>query len=392
LPFYIGFQSQAGGFLPTLFVKTQLHQYLIMFGLFVFILGAFLTRLITARREIRAREWLSRAAPGIAALLAFPFAIALLAVVIVTLSPALQEQARAVIPSIGSSVLATVVSAYFGPLVADPWLFILLVIFLAAIVVLARVYPSDESTTFVLLMAFTGLLLTFGVEFVYLRDQFGTRMNTVFKFYFQTWTLLSIAAAYAVFYLSRTLNGIARGAWFAGLAILLGASLIYPAFAIPNRADAFQKPPTLDGIAWIRDSNPSDYAAIQWLAANAPRGATIVEAVGDEYSYGNRISMATGLATPLGWFGHESQWRGNTRLFKDDAAGIDRAADIARLYQTLDVTETLTLLDKYAIKFVVVGSEERSKYGLTKPQVDKFGKVLTLVFENGDDRIYGRSN
>ncbi len=392
LPFYIGFQSQAGGILPTLFVKTQLHQYLIMFGLFVFILGAFLARLITARREIRARAWLSRAAPVAAALVGFPIAIALLAVVIVTLSPALQEQARAVIPGIGSSALATVVSAYFGPLVADPWLFVLLVIFLAAIVALARVDQIDESTTFVLLMAFTGLLLTFGVEFVYLRDQFGTRMNTVFKFYFQTWTLLSIAAAYAVFYLSRTLRGLARGAWFAGLALLLGASLIYPALAIPNRADAFQKTPTLDGMAWIRDTNPSDYAAIQWLAANAPRGATIVEAVGDEYSYGNRISMATGLPTVLGWFGHESQWRGNTRLFQDAAAGIDRAADVARLYQTLDVTETLTLLDKYAIKFVVVGSEERTKYGLTKPQLDKFGKAMTLVFENGDDRIYGRSN
>jgi len=274
-------------------------------------------------------------------------------------------------------------------------------------VVLVRVHLADESTTFVLLLAFTGLLLTFGVEFVYLRDQFGTRMNTVFKFYFQTWTLLSIAAAYAVFYLSRVLTSplrpsplrggggggvLARAAWFAGLAVLLGASLIYPALAIPNRADAFTKTPTLDGIAWIRDSNPGDYAAIQWLAAHAPRGANIVEAVGDDYSYGNRISMATGLATPLGWFGHESQWRGNARLFKDDATGIDRGADIARIYQSLDPKETLTLLDKYDIQFVVVGSTERSKYGLTKPQIDKFGRVLTLVSDNNDVRIYARSN
>jgi uncharacterized membrane protein len=102
--------------------------------------------------------------------------------------------------------------------------------------------------------------------------------------------------------------------------------------------------------------------------------------------------MATGLATPLGWFGHESQWRGNTRLFKDDAANIDRAADIARIYQTVDRPETLTLLAKYDINFVVVGQEERGKYGLSKPQIDKFGQVLTLVFDKDDVRIYARSN
>ena len=167
-------------------------------------------------------------------------------------------------------------------------------------------------------------------------------------------------------------------------------SLVYPALAIPNRAEDFKRTPTLDGIAWIRTINPGDYAAIQWLNANAPRGSTIVEAVGGEYSYGNRISMATGLATPLGWGGHESQWRGNSDFFKNDAAGIDRAADIARIYQTLNPTDALTLLDKYAIKFVVVGGEERAQYGLSKPQIDKFGKILKLVHEDGDVRIYAR--
>ena len=391
LPFYIGFQSQAGGLLPTLFVKTQLHQYLIMFGLFVFILGAFLARLVSEQRDIDVREWLSQAAAPLALIIAFPFAIAVLALGVIAARPDLQEQARAVFPG-ASNLLTTVLAAYFGPLISDPWLFILLAIFLAVIVARVRARLPDDSTTFVLLLAFTGFLLTFGVEFVYLRDQFGTRMNTVFKFYFQAWTLFSIAAAYAVFYLSRKLTGIARGAWFAGLGVLLAASLVYPVLAIPNRAGDFAKTPTLDGIAWIRDANPGDYAVIQWLDANAPRGSNILEAVGDEYSYGSRISMATGLATPLGWFGHELQWRGNTRLFQNDAAGIDRAADVARIYQALDPQQALTLLDKYDIKFVVVGPMERSKYGLSKSQVDKFGRVMTLAFDNGDDRIYARSN
>ncbi|MEW5717408.1 MAG: DUF2298 domain-containing protein [Chloroflexota bacterium] len=390
LPFYLSFQSQAGGILPTLFVKTRLHQYLIMFGLFVFLLGAFLARLIFERREISGREWLRRALTPLSAMVAFPLLVAAFAIIVIAASPHLREQARAAFPIASNNFLLSVLFAYFAPLVADPWLFVLLAILLSAIFILAREYLADESTLFVLLLAFTGFLLTFGVEFVYLRDQFGTRMNTVFKFYFQTWTLLSIAAAYAAYHLSRALRGVARVAWFVAFALLFGASMIYPALAIPNRADDFGKQPTLDGIAWIRELNPGDYAAIQWLNANAPRGAVTLEAPGGEYSYGNRISMATGLPTVLGWAGHESQWRGNSKFFKDDAAGIDRAADVQRIYQTIDPKEVLTYLDKYAIKFVVVGQTERNMYGLTKTQIEKLGRVMTLVFEHGDVRIYGR--
>ena len=219
LPFYISFQSQAGGLLPTLFVKTRLHQYLIMFGLFVFILGAFLVRLVFEHHDVSAREWLSQAAAPLVLIIAFPIAIALLALVVLATRPDLQDQARAIFPGV-SNLFTTMLAAFFAPLAFDPWLFILLAIFLAGIVALVRVRLPDDSTTFVLLLAFTGFLLTFGVEFVYLRDQFGTRMNTVFKFYFQAWTLFSIAATYAVFYLSHKLNGNARGAWFAGLGVL----------------------------------------------------------------------------------------------------------------------------------------------------------------------------
>jgi len=397
LPFYLGFQSQAGGILPVLFVKTRLHQYLLMFGLFLFVLAAFVVALVREHANIPARAWLNLAAPFLAALAAFPLALAVIATSVFALSPAVRASVSAAVPDVGA-----LLSAYFGPLRSEPWLFILFLILLPAIAALLRAralgasdespesFAFDASGAFVLLLAFTGLLLTFGAEFAYLRDQFGTRMNTIFKFYFQTWTLFAIASAYAVFYLSQKLNEVARVAWFVGLTALLFMSILFPAFAIPDRAEGFKKSPTLDGLAWIRATNPGDYAAIEWLNTNAPRGAVIAEAVGGEYSYGNRISMATGLATPLGWAGHESQWRGSSQFFKDDAAGIDRAGDLARLYQTLSASETLTLLDKYAIKFVVVGGQERAQYGVSKPQIDKFAKVMQLVFEDDDVKIYAR--
>ena len=49
-------------------------------------------------------------------------------------------------------------------------------------------------TGFALLLIAAGLVLTLVPEFVYLRDNFGTRMNTVFKFYYQAW-LCSASAA-----------------------------------------------------------------------------------------------------------------------------------------------------------------------------------------------------
>lgn len=409
LPFHLGFQSQAGGILPTLFVKTRLHQYLIMFGLFVFLLGMFIARLAYEQRALGWREGLNRAAVPLTAILAFPLAVMLLALVILAASPHLREQARAVFPAAANNLALTVLLAFFEPLARDPALFIVLTIFITTIVVVAREYWRDDSTLFVLLLALTAFLLTFSVEFVYLRDQFGTRMNTVFKFYFQAWTLFAITSAYAVFYVAHAhpsederrktkdefrpssfVPHLLRVLWFVVFAILLGASLVYPALAIPNRADGFAKMPTLDGLAWLRESNPSDYAAIEWLRANAPRGAVIAEAPGAEYSYGNRISMATGLPTVLGWAGHESQWRGGSKFFKDDATGVDRAADVQRIYQTIDSKELLTYLDKYAIKFVVIGRTEKSMYGLSKTQIEKFGRVMNLVFEYGDVRIYGR--
>ena len=53
LPFYIGFSSQAGGILPNLLFPTRLHQYLIMFGPFIFVLVCWLGLLLARAFESR---------------------------------------------------------------------------------------------------------------------------------------------------------------------------------------------------------------------------------------------------------------------------------------------------------------------------------------------------
>ncbi len=108
----------------------------------------------------------------------------------------------------------------------------------------------------------------------------------------------------------------------------------------------------------------------------------IVEAAGQQYSFDDRVSTATGIPTVLGWGGHELQWRGNY-----DQAG-PRERDIEQIYKSRDVNEARALLDEYGVDFVIVGSIEREKYQLTPPQVDKFAKLGALVFEQGSMRIY----
>jgi uncharacterized membrane protein len=196
-----------------------------------------------------------------------------------------------------------------------------------------------------------------------------------------------MAAAFGVYYVWTSTSGVWRGIWAAGFGLMLVASLLYSIFAFPTRADNFQaKPdfgiPTLDGWKWVENTFPDDYAAIEWARANLPREAVILEATGDQYSFDNRVSVATGLPTVLGWGGHELQWRGNY-----DEAG-PRQSDVERIYSSVDLSETRELLDKYGVDFVVVGDIERKKYKLNPVLIDKFGKLGEQVFEQGSMRIY----
>ncbi|MER3467480.1 MAG: hypothetical protein C4312_02520, partial [Thermoflexus sp.] len=98
--------------------------------------------------------------------------------------------------------------------------------------------------------SFVGLLIVFGaalawaVEFVFLRDFFGTRMNTVFKFYFQTWVLWSVALAWGMGVLWEEARA-ARPALAFGFAGMIAWAALYPALMIPIKADFFARPPTL---------------------------------------------------------------------------------------------------------------------------------------------------
>ena len=262
-----------------------------------------------------------------------------------------------------NAVWIAVGAAFAGSLLAAlDYAHVGLLAVLAAVAVAAVVstlLPPGLRATWVLIAAGVACLL--GPELLYVRDEFDGgplyRMNTIFKLHYQAWLLLGLAAIGAVAWrrtwLSRRAARWAVGA-VAGAGLL--AAAVYPIAGTYARKDGFSRAPTLDGLGWLRDRAPGDVAAIDWLDANAPDGAVVLETVGEDYSaFGHaRISTFTGLPTILGWPGHELQWGHEEGT---------RRADVATLYETTSANRARELLRRYAVRYVVVGPLERTDHG-----------------------------
>ncbi|MHB8136625.1 MAG: DUF2298 domain-containing protein, partial [Anaerolineaceae bacterium] len=238
---------------------------------------------------------------------------------------------------------------------------------------------------FIAILLLIGIALTVFPEFFYLRDQFGWRMNTIFKFYFQAWILWGIAAAYASVELISRLKGIKSALFTLLLAMTLIGGLAYPLVMLGNKTNNF-KPVTftLDGNEYLARNNPDDYAAIQWLSQQ-PLGV-VTEAIGGSYSDYARISTRTGMPTVLGWPGHEGQWRGGYTEVGS------RETDIKTIYTSTDWILVSSLIERYNIRYIYLGPLEVSSYNTDG---SLFAANLPLVYQNNGVSIYevpGNSN
>jgi YYY domain-containing protein len=363
LPFWVGLRSQAGGIGLVLLVKTRLHQYLIMFGTFIYAVAPLLFyRLWRVERALHSAGARStrerRLSLGTMMILALLGLICLLFVVVKLYLIALLSLL------IGVGLLALLRGQH------------------------SSLLPEvTSSASFVLILAILALLLTFSVEFVYLKDAFGTRMNTVFKFYYQAWVLLGISAAFALYYLgpwTRGRRSVPSLLLVLGFIPLLLGSLVYPVLATHNKTGGFGHTPTLDGMVHLNVSYADDLGAIRWLRANAEGAPVIVEATGGSFTYYGRVSSNTGLPTLLGWGGHELQWRGN---YEEPG---EREPDIETIYTSPDMEKTAALLDQYGVEYVYVGPLERSTYRISQPVLAKFESLMEVAFQQGEVTIYGR--
>ena len=211
-------------------------------------------------------------------------------------------------------------------------------------------------------------VLVLGTEFFYIQDAFGNRMNTLFKIYYQAWTLFGVGAALAIATLwqdlpagaNTALGRLARPVLASATAIALLAALVYPVLA-GTRFTEVNGPRDwdgLDGLAYVGEVSADEEAAIRWLRDNADTGDVVLEAGGCSYQPisrvpSSRVSAFTGIPTVVGWPGHESQWRRGDEATTAELQG--RVGEIERLYSSAAAAARA----EYGISLIYVGPYER---------------------------------
>ena len=389
LLFYFSFSSQAGGILPYVFPPTRLPQFLVIFGPFVFILLWYLVIFLLkiTRQQPRMGFWKSLAGSWLKVALACVILFSGIFSAVLASDTARQLAQdefsdSAVLSALGGRSLTEAIQVILLDRLSDPWLFLLLTLLIGLTLSNllhfrqkgqekppAETSSPDGQAIFSLLMILTGLALTFSTEFAYLRDSFGVRMNTVFKFYYQGWILLGLGSAYGLWWLLQegrpVLSRYGRLLFLSGTILVLAGALVYPVMAFYSRAAGFRTEPNLDGTATLRRNNPDDFAAIDWLhkqlaldqLASPQDVPVILEAPSKpfaSYIYEGRISAFTGIPTILGWYGHEGQWRGSYV-----EQGL-REPDIASIYTTGDAQLALELLHKWDVRYLIFSPIEQS--------------------------------
>jgi YYY domain-containing protein len=254
---------------------------------------------------------------------------------------------------------------------------------------------------FVLFLIGTALVLTLAVELIVLVGDIG-RMNTVFKFYLQAWTLLAISSAFAfivVFPRRIEWPNWLNTSWQVVVSVLIFCAALFPLLATTDKINdriSPTAPHTLDGAAYMKsavyndggvDINLNeDYEAIQWMLQNVKGSPVIVEANTVEYRWGSRFTIYTGLPGVVGWNWHQRQ----QRSVVSSEVVTNRVEEIKQFYLTTDREEARKFLQKYNVHYVIVGQLENLYYsgsGLNKfPTLN--GDLWSEVYHKGNTIIY----
>lgn len=234
----------------------------------------------------------------------------------------------------------------------------------------------QSSDIFIFLLIIFSSILIILPEFIYAKDIYPAhyRANTMFKFVYQSFIMLSISSGYIIL---QIVSNIRKKI----LAVcLLSLIAIYPFFTINSYYGNLEKYKGLDGLSYLGSLYPTDYEAILWLRKNINGQPVILEANGDSYTDFARVSANSGLPTVIGWPVHEWLWRGSY----DVAA--PRIADAQKLYETADINIAKQLINKYKISLVFIGDLEYQKY----PNLaeEKFNILGTIIYQNGKTKVY----
>lgn len=376
--------------------NTPLESFWYVHGLFLFILVSFLVR--------ETRAWLADTPAEVVTVLGevWGWVVGALVMLALALAALLYLQ-------VNTALVALPLMAWAGALLLRPDL------------------PNEKRV--ILFLLGTGLALTLVVELVTLSGDIG-RMNTVFKFYLQVWTLFSVAAGAALAHVWSTRHEWQpnwRSVWTGTLTVLVFASALYTVTAasakmrdrfpgvtaIPNSGcqalpdmvlpytetpSPVDQPPGLYGLNYMTWSAYCDntyflplvydYEAIRWLQDNVAGSPVLVEAqTFNLYRMSSRYAWNTGLPNVVGWDWHQRQQRGAAPSNNVPQRGYE----VSDFYQNPNLESAIAFLRRYDVGYVVVGPMERAYYpadGLAKFATLVSQGVLRPAYENPGVIIY----
>ena len=104
---------------------------------------------------------------------------------------------------------------------------------------------------------------------------------------------------------------------------------------------------TIDTSFEIEKRYPGSYDVIEWIRLNTDPSDVIFSGVGNDYQLSSYFSVFSGRQTPIGWPGHESQWRGNMPEINE------RQTDLLKLFDSKNNNEINNIIKKYNISYII---------------------------------------
>ncbi|MDY6867255.1 MAG: DUF2298 domain-containing protein [Chloroflexota bacterium] len=451
LPFFLNFSSQAGGFLPSIIFFTRGVYFWVMFFPLLIPVGLYLYWLFQRNgRFIRLWKAALAVVGMVIILIIVNIAFANGAIRLESLGELFMANQGAAGASLPELFWAAGLRRLSSP---GTWLTLcgLLIVGLSLISIYSEKSSQKNISVhlFIMVLIVWGCLLILMPEFLYLLDRFGTRMNTIFKFYFQAWILWSLAGAFGIGTLWHRAKPIKENFLKIILPLFIVISLmILTALATAPILNTMEISQPNFG-AYPLDILWAVWASIfvaavmnfllhkQWiwvfrmsvvccLTLNAIYPVLAVKTRADNFCNPETWTLDGGsyyrqrypdLMAAVEWlytvepgvlveavgpeggdyslYGRVSMltglptvlgWRYHESQWRGGEDEIgSRAEDIAILYESLDWETAQRLIDKYNIEYIYIGDLEASTYDL---QVEKFHQYLEIVFQEGNVHIF----
>ncbi len=247
---------------------------------------------------------------------------------------------------------------------------------------------SSKSNMFVLILVLCAMGLCLIPEIIYVKDIYSgdfKRANTMFKITYQAFIIFGISFGYI--FAKLLIFGKKKARVFASIGLcLLLLCAGYSKLAIDTwYVTETREFKGLSSDEFLEDETNDVYEAIRFLDEHAKGRPVIIEANGDSYTDDCCFSAWTGLPTVLGWKTHEWLWRSSgDQAYPKEMTKRDN--DIRTFYTTDDMSQMQKIIDKYDIRYVIIGLNEWEKFG-GELRDDLITRLGTTIFENESVRI-----